>query len=222
MAEAQKMKEKIIGVGFQKTGTSSLREALKILGFRVKDTTPRALIPILRGNEKKIRRILDGYNAMEDTPWFMIYQQLDRMYPGSKFILTIRDADSWYASVSRHIGNLRAAHHEWIYGRGKGIPAEDREHTIRVYSRHNDEVKEYFKERPDDLLILDFTQGDDWKKLCEFLGKPVPDEPFPHYNKSADTVRRKAGWNGKFRILRHQVKNHIKIKLIDVMNWWEG
>ena len=115
------MEGKIIGVGFQKTGTSTLREALKILGYTVKDTTPRALIPILKGDFSKIRQILAGYDAMEDTPWYIIYRELDQMYPGSKFILTIRDADSWYTSVSKHIGDLRAAHHEWIYGRGKGL-----------------------------------------------------------------------------------------------------
>lgn len=214
------MEGKIIGVGFQKTGTSTLREALKILGFRVRDTTPRALIPILRGNFGKIRRMLRGYDALEDTPWYMIYRELDQMYPGSKFILTIRDADSWYRSVSRHIGNLRAAHHEWIYGRGKGLPCEDRENAIAVYKSHNEEVQQYFKNRSGDLLIIDFTKGDRWEKLCTFLGKDVPEIPFPHYNKTTDREQSENGWKIRFRKHRHRLKNELKIRFISCMGWW--
>ena len=214
------MQGKIIGVGFQKTGTSTLREALKILGFTVKDTTPRALIPILRGNYKKILRIIDSYDALEDTPWYMIYKELDKRIPGSKFILTVRDADSWYSSVSRHIGDLRAAHHEWIYGRGKGLPKDYPENTIQVYTKHIAGVIDYFKNRPDDLLVIDFTKGEGWAELCSFLGKEIPDLPFPHYNKSADMQgpRQKPAY--RFRIFRHRLKNKIKIRFISLMGWW--
>lgn len=214
------MNGKIIGIGFQKTGTSTLREALKILGYTVKDTTPRALIPILRGNFKKVLRILKNYDALEDTPWYIIYKELDVMIPGSKFILTIRDEESWYTSVSKHIGDLRAAHHEWIYGRGKGLPKEDKENTISVYRKHATEVKEYFKDRPGDLLVLDFTKGDKWEKLCEFLGKEIPAIPFPHYNKTSEVEKRKFGPKKKVRKLRQRIKNYIKIWFISIMGWW--
>ena len=82
------MKGKIICVGFQKTGTSTLREALRILGYKVKDTSTRALIPILKGDYAKILRMIKNYDAIEDTPWYIIYQELDRLLPDSKFILT--------------------------------------------------------------------------------------------------------------------------------------
>mgnify|MGYP001296684844 CR=1 FL=1 len=156
----KKEKVFIIAVGFQKTGTSSLREALTILGYHVKDTTKRALIPILRGNYNKILRMLKNYDAVEDTPWYIIYKELDELIPNSKFILTIRNEESWYKSVNRHIGDLRSANHEYIYGKGKGLPKDDKKHTINVYNKHNAEVVEYFKDRPEDLLILDFTKGD--------------------------------------------------------------
>jgi hypothetical protein len=214
------MKGKIIGVGFQKTGTSTLREALKILGYSVKDTTPRALIPILRGNYIKVLRILKNYDALEDTPWYKIYKELDELIPGSKFILTIRDEESWYTSVSKHIGDLRAAHHEWIYGRGKGLPKEDKENTIAVYKNHIVEVKEYFKERPEDFLILDFTRGDKWEKLCGFLGKDIPADSFPHYNKTSEVEKRKYGMKQNIRKSRQRFKNKLKILYIDVMGWW--
>ncbi len=215
------MQGKIIGVGFHKTGTSTLREALKILGYRVKDTTPRALIPILRGNYNKIRRMLDRYDAMEDTPWYMIYKELDQLFPGSKFILTIRDEESWYTSVSKHIGELPAAHHEWIYGRGKGIVKEHRQNAIEVYRRHNAEVKTYFKNRPDDLLVIDFTKGEQWEPLCRFLNKNIPGVPFPHYNKTAETEKYRSGFRYGFRKYRHHLKNSAKIRFIDLMGWWK-
>jgi len=206
-------KGKIIGVGYQKTGTSSLREALKILGYEVKDTTPRALIPILNGNWNKVLRMIRDYDALEDTPWYKIYKELDGLLPGSKFILTTRDSESWYRSVNRHIGDLRAAHHEWIYGRGKGLPKDDKENTISVYENHNSEVLDYFRDRPGDLLLLDFTKGDKWEKLCEFLGKEVPDVPFPHANLSSGKLKRS-------KFLRKQFKNRLKIIYIDIRRLW--
>ncbi|HAA14210.1 MAG TPA: hypothetical protein DCE41_21955 [Cytophagales bacterium] len=214
------MQGKIFGVGFQKTGTTSLRDALTILGYRVKDTTPRALMPILRGNYRKIERILEEYDAAEDTPWYKIYRELDEHFPGSKFILTEREPESWYRSVARHIGNLRSATHEWVYGRHKGLPKDDKENTLRVYNTHNKEVREYFKDRPNDLLILDFTQGEGWEKLCTFLGKDIPKAPFPHRNNSATTKKKKSALAQKFKHTRQQLKSTIKIALIDLMGWW--
>jgi hypothetical protein len=215
------MTGKIIGVGFQKTGTSTLREALKTLGYRVKDATPRALIPILRGNYSKILRILNDYDALEDTPWYMIYKELDHLFPESKFILTIRDEESWYTSVSKHIGDLRAAHHEWIYGRGKGVVKDHRQNAIEVYRRHNAEVRAYFKDRPDDLLVIDFTKGEQWDSLCRFLDKEIPELPFPHYNKTSEAEQFRNGFCYGFRKSRHHLKNSAKIRFIDLMGWWE-
>lgn len=210
----------IIGVGFQKTGTSTLREALKILGYKVKDTSSRALIPVLKGNYTKILQILENYDAVEDIPWYMIYKELDERIPYSKFILTIRDEESWYLSVKRHIGSLRSAHHEWIYGRGKGLPKDDKQNAINTYNKHNQEVVEYFKNRPNDLLIIDFTKGEKWEKLCNFLNKDIPTESFPHYNKTdVNSTKRKMN---KFKFLRKQIKNYIKIKYIDLLGLWEN
>ena len=209
----------IVGVGFQKTGTSTLREALKILGYKVKDTSRRPLIPILRGKWDRVLNLLKKYDAVEDTPWFMIYKELDQLVPNSKFILTIRDEESWYRSVKKHIGDLRSANHEWIYGRGKGLPKDDRMNTINVYKRHNSEVMEYFKKRPNDLLVIDFTKGEGWEKLCRFLIREIPDVPFPHSNKtnwSADSFV-----NRKFKLLRKRIKNNLKIWYIDRLGLWE-
>lgn len=178
---------KIIGIGFQKTGTSSLRDALRILGFTVGDTRYKLLFPILRKNWRKVKKTINRYDAIEDNPYPIIYRDLDQLYPGSKFILTIREPDSWYKSVSRHIGNLRDPMHEWIYGFGNGLPKDNKENTLSVYNTHNEGVIEYFKNRPEDLLIVDFTKGDGWEKLCSFLLIDVPNTPFPHANNAKKT-----------------------------------
>ena len=173
---------KIVGVGFQKTGTSSLRDALRLLGYSVGDNNHQMLWPILRGNVRRVLRKVATYEAVEDNPWPLIYPMLDEHIPGSKFVLTIRDPESWYKSVNRHIGDLRDPMHEWIYGRGKGLPCEDKANTLAVYNAHNEGVLAYFKDRPDDLLVLDIAKGEGWEPLCKFLGCPVPAAPFPHAN----------------------------------------
>ena len=214
------MEGKVFGIGYQKTGTTTLRDALRILGYRVKDTTPRALIPILRGRWAKVRSILAPYDAAEDTPWYKIYPELDRLFPGSKFILTERDPEGWYRSVSRHIGDYRAAMHEWVYGRGKGLPKDDKKHTLSIYTQHSAKVRAYFADRPEDLLILDFTQGDGWEKLCAFLGHPIPDVPFPHANNSKAPKKQIPAWRTRFRSWRHRFKSNLKIWYIDQRGWW--
>ena len=179
----EKAKSKIIGVRFHKTGTSSLRDALHILGYTVGDNNYKLLFSILKGNFRRVLKCINRYDAVEDNPWPLIYKQLDKNILGCKFILTIRDEESWYESVSAHLGDLRDPMHEWIYGRGKSLPKDDKYNSIEVYRRHNEEVLNYFKQREQDLLILDFSKGDGWEKLRNFLHKEMPDVPFPHANK---------------------------------------
>lgn len=209
----------VIGAGFHKTGTSTLGAALQILGYRVKGSSKRPLIPILKKDLSSVRKILKNYDAVEDTPWFFIYKELDGIYPNSKFILTIRDEESWYESVKKQIGDLRSAQDEWIYGRGKGLPKDDKQNAIDVYNKHNQEVRSYFKDRPDDLLVLNFKQGDQWEKLCDFLNEEIPSEPFPHYNKSRTNKMHEK--KSKTKILRRKVKNAVKIKYIDLFHGWD-
>ena len=217
------MNSKVIGLGFQKTGTSSLREALKILGYNVKDTSQRALIPILKGNDEKIQRILKNYDAIEDTPWYIIYEKLDKWYPNSKFILTIREEEDWYKSVSRHIGDLKNPMHEWIYGNGMSLPKHNKENTIKVYKEHIKNVKKYFKGRPKDLLIIDFSKNEGWKEICEFLGKDIPNSSFPHANKTISKEKNFIQKSlRKFKLFRKKIKYLIKIAYINRFIGWNN
>jgi hypothetical protein len=217
----QHLQGKVVGVGFHKTGTSTLREALKILGYRVADNKPGLLIPILEGRYQKVMKKLKAYQACEDLPWNRLYPVIDQYYPGSKFILTTRDEEAWYASVTRHIGDLRSPMHEWLYGRGKGVPQEDKAHALQVYRDHNEAVRKYFENRPADLLEIDFSSGDGWEQLCEFLGLEIPEVPLPHYNNSdSRPSRQKNRLQKTIKRGRKHLKCYIKNRYIDWRGLW--
>ena len=140
-----------------------------------------------------------------------MYKDLDALMPGSKFILTVRDPERWYESVARHIGDLRDPMHEWIYGRGKSLPKDDKAHTLNVYNRHNEAVMDNFKDRPNDLLVVDFTQGAGWDELCAFLGHPVPDTPFPHANNKRKESGAKPSLRRQLKVAKKRVKFAVQI-----------
>jgi hypothetical protein len=116
-----------------------------------------------------------------------MYDRLDKAYPGSKFILTLRDEQEWIESVRNHwdynTNPFRAAWdsdpfthilHKKIYGTTEFNP----EVFAARYRRHNSEVIQYFSSRPDDLLVT----RNGWEDLCRFLKKPVPHTPYPKNN----------------------------------------
>jgi hypothetical protein len=212
------MKGKIICIGLHKTGTSSLTEVLENLGYSFRSTTNSALIPCLKGQFDRVMRKTEGYDVLEGFPWFLIYKELDQRIPGSKFILTTRENESWYKSVAEHVGELRSPPHEWIYGRGKGIPLEDKAHALSVYEAHNKNAIEYFKDRPGDLLILDLYADDKLQQICNFLGHDVPDQSYPHRNKATD--KRPDSFESRSKRFRRKVKNYWVLKYIDVMGYW--
>jgi hypothetical protein len=76
---------------------------------------------------------------------------------------------------------------EWIYGVPKASGNE--KILVETYEEHSRQVKEYFRKRPDDLLILRVAEGEGWETLCRFLDKPVPTASFPHRNKALDRRR---------------------------------
>lgn len=203
---------KIIGVGFQKTGTSSLRDALAILGYKVGDNNYQLLWPILHNNWNRVYNKLNKYDAVEDNPWPLIYQQIDKNIPNCKFILTLREPESWYQSVARHIGDLRSPMHEWIYGVGKGLPKDYKQNTLQVYQKHNAEVLSYFKERPQDLLVLNLVENPRWDELCAFLNQPIPNVPFPHANNKHKEPKGKPTLKRKFKVLKKRIKYFAQIK----------
>lgn len=182
-------KGKIFGVGLSKTGTTSLASALNVLGYKTKDFPslnyfPHTLINI-KANE------LYPYDALTDISVIPFYKRLDRKFPGSKFILTIRDKESWLQSCKNYprfhlpfyrlplkIIKLRQV----IYG----TINFDEQKFSEAYDHHYNEIINYFKDRPDDLLILNIGEGNEWEKLCKFLSLAIPEAPFPFKNAKAN------------------------------------
>ncbi len=133
-----------------------------------------------------IQPYLQNYDAFQDNPWPLLYRELDEAFPSSKFILTLRPVDDWYSSVLSHFSGKSTPMRKWIYGCGDPIGNKDI-YTQR-YESHNQAVKQYFSNRPNDLLVMNITEGDGWESLCRFLARPVPSSPFPFENPKISRV----------------------------------
>ncbi len=180
-------RSKIFGIGLSKTGTTSLASALAVLGYRVKDYmgiehyTPGSV-------PDECLAVIDAHDALTDTPIPSFFRALDKLYPGSKFILTVRDRAAWLRSCRKqftqaHADKQNEAHRQ-LFMDLYGCVIFDEQKFSFGYERHLKSVLEYFKDRPNDLLVLDVAAGEGWEKLFAFLGKPIPDQPFPKANVS--------------------------------------
>src|SRR5262249_30765050 len=122
---------------------------------------------------------------------------LDRVYPGSKFILTVREKESWLRSCKDELEHAdwvaRKAFlpeqfwkfKEFILAAVYGVHHFQRDRFSYVYDTHVRNVTDYFKGRENDFLVLDLCAGEGWEKLCPFLGSPIPSAAFPHSNTAA-------------------------------------
>jgi len=184
---------KIFGIGLNKTGTSTLRHCGNILGYRCIGCNKKLLKDVIAKRDfTHIKETVSRYDLFEDWPWPLIYKELDVMYPGSKFILTVRRNETvWLDSLMRHSMRSHPTHHCRKLVFGHNFPQRwGREH-MDFYVRHNNEVRAYFSGRDSDFREICWENGDGWEKLCEFLGKDVPDIPLPHANKGAECSVRK-------------------------------
>ncbi len=192
---------KVFGIGLSKTGTTSLGLGLKRLGIKTIDYPhdPTTLRELEQGDYRL--SVLEHYQAVTDTPVAIYYAQLDRLFPGSKFILTVREKESWLRSVEEHwkFSEEWAQRHlpfrrftYFIHAAVYGTYAFERERFSFVYDQHVRNVLEYFHDRPDDLLVADVCSGDGYEKLCPFLGRPVLDENFPRANTKHEKSERRA------------------------------
>jgi hypothetical protein len=181
---------KVIGIGFHKTGTSTLDTVLSKLGFKVLDYRIDLADDLFNENYERIFELTDSHDAFQDNPWAVLYKELDARYPNSKFILTERNEEKWIKSMVNHFGDSHTEMRRWIYGTGH--PKGNEDLYLERYRLHYREVKEYFKVRPNDILAVSWEKGDGWKKICDFLDKPIPDAPFPHANKRSYKKKKKS------------------------------
>lgn len=181
---------RIFGIGMHKTGTTSLHSAFRTLGFHSFHWDRGDLARQIWDEMTTLGRsiTLERYYALCDLPIPMIYRELDTAYPGSKFILTIREESRWLESVRKHwtydhnktrwewdVYPFTNRIHKALYGRTDF----DAETFLARYRRHNAEVRRYFGARAD-LLVMDMDRGDGWPELCNFLECPIPAAPYPH------------------------------------------
>ena len=186
---------RLFAICLNKTGTTTLGHALNILGVPTIDypTDLRTLEQLEQGDYKL--DILKSYKAVTDMPVGLFYPQLDKLYPGSRFILTVRDKPSWLKSVRDHWPFVMEwGRHEEVFRRFTyyaftavyGSPHFNEYRYSYVYDNYQEGIRTYFSSRPDDLLIMDISEGEGWEKLFMFLGIPVQEKPFPYLNRKEE------------------------------------
>lgn len=149
--------------------------------------------------------IAEAHDAAQDTSWSVLYDRLNGTFPGAKFINVVRQRDAWINSVLADFGKHHNEIHRLIYG--SDCPVGHEEEWLDRYDRHNREVADYFRDRPDDFLLLDISDGDRaWEQMCRFLGHAVPECPWPHLNKR-HVKRRKMFW----RQQRDRVQKWLRV-----------
>jgi len=186
---------KIFVIGFQKTGTTSLENALQYLGYRVYGGDKNLQkFNNSKDLKKYIEETLKVWDSVQDMPWPMYYKELYEIYPKAKFILTLRDSRKWIESVVKYFGSIRTSMTQIIY---KVPCAEGHEEVyLQVYNKHNKEVIEYFKDNPN-FLIMEQGINFDYETLCEFLNiNEIPKIEFPH-------SRQNKAYLSRYRIYRY-------------------
>ncbi|GGE47636.1 sulfotransferase family protein [Actibacterium pelagium] len=185
---------KVIGAGFARTGTDSMREALEILGFGpchhmfevmsnpVQMDRWRAFV---KGADHSWEELFEGYASCTDLPSAHYWQELSKAYPDAPVIMNWRDPESWWPSYEA----LRAAADKLPHDPDsllntlivpkvmRGL-AHTKENAIGVLKDYYAAVQATIP--PERLLV--HKLGDGWAPLCKHLGVPVPDVPYPHRN----------------------------------------
>jgi len=206
----------VIGSGFGRTGTLSLKLALEQLGFgpcyhmiETRTHPPHDAMWLAMATGKSIdwRAILGLYRSTVDWPSVFIWKELIAANPDAKVILTVRDPQTWYESASKTIfarmleyegdGAQDADPHHLDHMRMVNAVVLDkafggdlsRNHAIEIFNAHNAEVRRTVP--PEKLLV--YEAGEGWDPLCAFLGVPVPESPYPNVNSTADFTNRFPG-----------------------------
>jgi hypothetical protein len=166
---------RIFGVGVHRTGTSSVARALSILGFRTSHWSrhEQIMADVQAGNYRL--RVMESLDAVLDFPIPVLYRELDAAFPGSRFILTVRDQREWLASAEEHTRSRSLLPEEVMF---YGADTFNGDEALNRYREHNQRVIDHFSGRPN-LLVLDVSAGEGWERLAPFCDRPVPALPFP-------------------------------------------
>lgn len=204
---------KVIGAGFGRTGTMSLKLALEQLGFgpcyHMAEVMTRPghdtmWLALARGEASDWRPILEGFNATVDWPSAYFWRQLAADNPDAKIILTLRDPEAWYRSAAATIfGRMLDFEALRATNDMEAIDPARRRHmemvnTIIVKNTFGGSLDKENAIRvftahneavrrevpPERLLVYETGQG--WEPLCRFLGVATPEAPYPRVNTTDD------------------------------------
>jgi hypothetical protein len=222
-------KKKIFCIGFHKTGTTSISEALEFLGYKTIHGDPRKADHV--GDEGRTlleNHILKGdynlptfdlYDAFTDNPYFSIWDEIIKIYPDAKYILTVRDDEKWIKScVNYYQGRRVRPMREWMFGENSDLSKnnESRMTWLNKYKAHNQRVIDHFAKLGKELLIFDIEKGHGWKELCEFLNISQPSIKFPHRNKN--NIRKKIIFTSlNYLNMRIMIIKIISIKILQAL-----
>ena len=189
----------VIGAGFGRTGTASMKTALEYLDLgpchHMKEvTTPEQTaywLAAAEGQTPGWDKILAGYRSCVDWPAAFFWRELSEYYPRAKILLTVRDSESWYKSMENTIFEVLrsnsadfAVANQLIGERVFARRFNDKDYVISIYEQNIRDVQAAFSS--DRLLTYELGSG--WEPLCRFLGIPVPDIPFPHSNSTENFI----------------------------------
>jgi hypothetical protein len=193
---------KVIGAGFGRTGTMSMKQALERLGFGPCHHMEEVFAnpdqvsyweAAARGESVDWNEVFRNYNSAVDWPSAHFWRELTDFYPDAKVLLTSRSSESWWASFSEtigkvlnmsdeipnpHLARVTRMAHELIANQTFNGKMLDRDVAIAAYEQRIADVKA--KIPADRLLMFNFADG--WAPLCEFLGCEIPEGEFPRSN----------------------------------------
>lgn len=187
----------VIGAGFGRTGTESMKLALEQLGFGPCHHMKEVIVvreqvqrwrAIARGETPDWEAVFAGFHSAVDWPSAFFWRELSEFYPDARIILTLRSSESWYASMQNTILELIGPGND-PESIGVRLIAErvfagrlDREHVISVFEKNTADVQAAFG---GDRLLTHHI-GDGWEPLCRFLEVPIPQAPYPRSNAAED------------------------------------
>lgn len=213
-----KGKTKIFCIGMNKTGTTSLKHAFIDLGFIIgNQKAAERLLPFYRnGDFQKIVNYCHTGQVFQDIPFSYpeTFKHLDQAFPGCKFILTVRDSpEQWYQSVIKFESKMFGKNGElptksdlknakyiwkgWVWECYKAVwptPEDDiynQEILMNHYNAYNQSVVDYFKERPNQLIVINIAAKESYKRLMAFLDIKSRYTDFPWENKTSDIAPKK-------------------------------
>ncbi|WP_444959992.1 sulfotransferase family protein [Nocardiopsis sp. M1B1] len=213
----------VIGAGFPRTGTTSVKAALERLGFgpchhmsEVMSSAELAgrwaAITDTPAGEVDWPRLLEGWRSGVDWPLSFFWRELVDVFPHARVLLTVRDPHRWYESMRatifemvREIGtDPRVAGVppqmdtielllQRMWLAHFGVPPGEIPDEATAVEAFERHTARVVAEVPPDRLLV-YRAGEGWERLCAFLGADVPDEPFPRLNDTEEMRAKHESW----------------------------